>query len=139
MRVKYCCNAKAYENYYLSQVGHGIPYFSGARVQQGYGLGNMFNFIAKTVFFWPEKVPKPSENKFCKTVSSLLPTSYRAKTTSHLNVVVQSPSLHWRGSKWLVDYPRVSFLGDSPLDNSFRFLYLLSNVRSHMDSFFKPN
>ena len=49
MRVKYCCDAKAYENYYLSQVCHGIPYFSGARVQQGYGLGNLFSSIAKSV------------------------------------------------------------------------------------------
>ena len=51
MRVKYmyCCDAKAYENYYLSQVGHGMPYFVGARVQQGYGLGNLFSSIAKSV------------------------------------------------------------------------------------------
>ena len=49
MRVKYCCDTKAYENYYLSQVGHGMPYFGGARVQQGYGLGNLFNSIAKRV------------------------------------------------------------------------------------------
>ena len=48
MRVKYCCDAKAYENYYLSQVGHGMPYFAGARVQQGYGLGNLFSSIAKS-------------------------------------------------------------------------------------------
>ena len=49
MRVKYCCEAKAYNNSYLSQVGHGIPYFAGARVQQGYGLGNLFSSIAKSV------------------------------------------------------------------------------------------
>ena len=49
MRVKYCCDAKAYENYYLSQVGHGMPYFAGAQVQQGYGLGNLFSSIAKSV------------------------------------------------------------------------------------------
>ena len=49
MRVKYCCDAKAYENYYLSQVGHGMPYFAGARVQQVYGLGNLFSSIAKSV------------------------------------------------------------------------------------------
>ena len=39
--VKYCCDAKASENYNLSQVSHGMPYFAGARVQQGYGLGNL--------------------------------------------------------------------------------------------------
>ena len=49
MRLKYCCDAKAYKNYYLSQVGHGMPYFVGARVQQGYGLGNLFSSIAKSV------------------------------------------------------------------------------------------
>ena len=49
MRVKYCCDAKAYDNYYLFQVGHGMPYFSGARIQQGYRLGNLFSFIAKSV------------------------------------------------------------------------------------------
>ena len=49
MHAKYCCDVKAYENYYLSQVGHGMPYFSGARIQQGYGLGNLFSSIAKSV------------------------------------------------------------------------------------------
>ena len=62
-----------------------------------------------------------------------------APTTSHLNVVVQSPSLHWGGSKWLVNSPRVSSSGDSPLDNSSHFLSLLSNARSHVDSTLKPN
>ena len=49
MRVKYCCNAKSYENYYLSQTGSGLPYFSGAAYQKGYGLGGIFSSIAKTV------------------------------------------------------------------------------------------
>ena len=49
MLVKYCCDAKAYENYYLSQVGHGMFYFAGARAQQCYGLGNLFRSIAKSI------------------------------------------------------------------------------------------
>ena len=49
MRVKYCCDAKAYKNNYLSQVGHGIPYCAGAQVQQGYGLSNLFCSIVKSV------------------------------------------------------------------------------------------
>ena len=49
MQVKYCCDGKAQENNYLSQVGHRMPYFAGARVQQGYGLGNLFSSIAKSV------------------------------------------------------------------------------------------
>ena len=58
MRVKYCCDAKAYENYYLSQFDHGMPYFAGAQVQQGYGLGNLFSSIAKCVLPLVEKGAK---------------------------------------------------------------------------------
>ena len=68
MRVKYCCDAKAYENYYLSQVGHGIPYFAGARVQQGYGLGNLFNSIAKRVFSLVKKGAKTLGKQFASDV-----------------------------------------------------------------------
>ena len=90
MRVKYCCDAKAYENYYLSQVGHGMPYFAGARVQQGYGLGNLFSSIAKSVLpLVKKKVPKPSENKFYKAVSSLLLMSYTVKTPNKLPSIKQ--------------------------------------------------
>ena len=45
MRVKYCCDAKAYENYYLQQTGGS--FFSGPRFQKGYGLGNVFSSIGK--------------------------------------------------------------------------------------------
>ena len=58
MLVKYCCDTKAYKNYYLSQVGHDIPYFAGARVQQGYGLGNLFSSIAKSVLPFVKKGAK---------------------------------------------------------------------------------
>ena len=47
MRVRYCCDTKAYENYYLNQVGSG--YFSGPRSQAGFGLANIFSSIAKSV------------------------------------------------------------------------------------------
>ena len=46
-----------------------------------------------------------------------------APTTSHLNVLVQSPSLHWGGLKWLVNSPRISSLG-----NSWPFLLAASTV-----------
>ena len=49
MHAKYCCDSQAYQNYCLNQVGHGLPYFSGAKYQQGYSLGNIFSSIAKTV------------------------------------------------------------------------------------------
>ena len=89
MRIKYCCDAKAYENYYLSQVGHGMPYFAGARVQQGYRLGNLFRSIAKSVLLWSKKVPKLWKNKCCKVVSSLLPMSYMVKTSNKLPLTKQ--------------------------------------------------
>ena len=49
MRAKYCCDSQAYQNYYLNQVGHGLPHFSGARYLQAYDLGNIFSSIAKIV------------------------------------------------------------------------------------------
>ena len=55
-----------------------------------------------------------------------------APTTSHLNVVVQSPSLHWGGSKWLVNSPRVSFSGDSSLDNSSSHFYPCCPMCGHI-------
>ena len=63
MRVKYCCDTKAYENYYLSQVGHGMPYFAGARVKQGYGLGKLFSSIAKSVLPLVKKNAKTLEKQ----------------------------------------------------------------------------
>ena len=65
MRVKYWCDAKAYENYYLSQVGHGMPYFAGARVQQGYGLGNT-SYRVKTSNKLPSTKPKQQVRISCK-------------------------------------------------------------------------
>ena len=67
MRVKYCCDTKAYENYYLSQVGHGMPYFAGARVQQGYGLGNLFSSIVQSVLSLVKKrCQNPWKTSFTK-------------------------------------------------------------------------
>ena len=49
MHVKYCCDSKAYQSYYLNQIGHGGPYFSGAPFQNGYGLGGIFSSLAKSI------------------------------------------------------------------------------------------
>ena len=49
MRATYCCDSKAYESYYLTQVGNGGSYFSGAPFQRGYGLGSIFGSIAKLI------------------------------------------------------------------------------------------
>ena len=38
---------RSYDNYYSSQVGHGLPVFVGARVQRGHGLGNLFSGLIR--------------------------------------------------------------------------------------------
>ena len=50
MRHTYCCDTRAYESYYLNQVGSGGTYFNGPQYQNGYGgLSGIFNAISKTV------------------------------------------------------------------------------------------
>ena len=49
MCATYCCDSKAYERYYLTQVGNSSPYFNGAPFQRGYGLGSIFGSIAKSI------------------------------------------------------------------------------------------
>ena len=88
--VKYCRDAKAYGNYYVSQVGHDMRYFAGAQVQQSYGLGNRFNSIAKSVFPLLKKGAKPLESNCCKMVSSLL----------QINCVVETPNNGHQLSKY---------------------------------------
>ena len=75
MRAKYRCDAKAYENYYLSQVGHGMPYFSGARKQQGHGLGNLFSSITKNVLPLDKNGAKAVGKQVLQSGVVLLPMS----------------------------------------------------------------
>ena len=49
MKVKYCCNSKDYENYYVTHIGKGIPYYSGRQFQRGYGLSGLFLSIGCAV------------------------------------------------------------------------------------------
>ena len=49
MHVKYCCDSKAYQSYYLNQIEHGGPYFSGAPFQNGYDFGGVFPSLAKSI------------------------------------------------------------------------------------------
>ncbi|KAJ8048961.1 hypothetical protein HOLleu_01485 [Holothuria leucospilota] len=37
-----------YEHYYLQQVGNGLPVFHGARVQKGYGMGNILGGLFRS-------------------------------------------------------------------------------------------
>ena len=40
--IPYQCCTKKFEDYYVSQAGHGLPYYQGAPNQRGYGLGGFF-------------------------------------------------------------------------------------------------
>ena len=84
MRVKYCCDAKTYENYYLSQVGHGMPYFAGARVQQGYGLGNLFSSIAKSVLPLVKNGAKTLEKQVLQSGVDFASDVLQGKTSNKL-------------------------------------------------------
>ena len=71
---------------------------------------------------WNSKRINPQlQSCLCLTWSNAFPNDdddeKPAPTTIYLSVVVQSPSLHWRGLKWLVNSPRVSSSGDSLADN----------------------
>lgn len=47
---KYCCDASrlAYENYYMNQVGSGMPIYVGSQGQRGHGLGNVLGGLFRS-------------------------------------------------------------------------------------------
>lgn len=47
---KYCCDASKidYENYYMDQVGSGLPIFVGSRGQRGHGLGSVLGGLFRS-------------------------------------------------------------------------------------------
>ena len=45
----YVGNAKAYENYYCTQAGHGLPVFVGGRHIRGGGLGSLLGGIGRSL------------------------------------------------------------------------------------------
>lgn len=46
-RERYCCHPKQYDDYYANQMGHGMPVFTGARLQRGHGLGNVLSSVLR--------------------------------------------------------------------------------------------
>ena len=98
------------------------------REEQRFTLNALSVSLLPLFFYWVDAGPPAIALRLMPSVPM----------TSHLNVVVQSPSLHWGGSKWLVNFSRVSSSADFLVDNSSCFLSLLSNAWSHMDSILKP-
>lgn len=46
-REAHSTNPKLYDDYYLGQVGHGLPVFTGTRMQRGHGLGNVLSGLVR--------------------------------------------------------------------------------------------
>lgn len=46
-KERYCCHPKQYDDYYTNQMGHGMPVFTGARLQRGHGLGNVLSSVLR--------------------------------------------------------------------------------------------
>ena len=40
--------SRAYEDYYVRQVGEGLPVFFGAKLQRSHGLGNLFGGLIRS-------------------------------------------------------------------------------------------
>lgn len=47
--VPYYPCREAYKNYYIGQVGGGLPVFAGRYHQRGYGFGRIFSLIARSI------------------------------------------------------------------------------------------
>lgn len=41
-------NPRHYEDYYLHQIGHGLPVFRGGRGQRGHGIGNILGGLFRS-------------------------------------------------------------------------------------------
>lgn len=48
-RCPYKGDHRLYEDYYCSQVGHGLPVFVGGQTMRGRGLGNLLGGLARSV------------------------------------------------------------------------------------------
>jgi len=48
-KASYCCDAKAYEDYYVNQAGDGMPFLAGAQQQKVYGVGGVLARIGRAV------------------------------------------------------------------------------------------
>lgn len=45
IRQAYQPSAELYTNYFKNQNGYGLPYFAGARLQRGHGIGGLFKSL----------------------------------------------------------------------------------------------
>jgi hypothetical protein len=71
MKTPYVCCTKPLEEYYLRQTGDGLPYYSGAPLQRGYGLGGIFGSIFRTIFPFLKQGAKTVGKELMKTGVSI--------------------------------------------------------------------
>ena len=67
MKLPYEYYTKPLEDYYLHQVGNGLPFYSGVVHQRGYGLGNIFGSIFRTIFPFLKQGAKKVGKELLKT------------------------------------------------------------------------
>ena len=60
-------DTKAYQDYYIHQVGKGYPVFAGRRYQRGHGLGSIFGGLFKAAMPLLKKGTKTLEREALKT------------------------------------------------------------------------
>ena len=80
--MKTLSSGKAYEDYYLRQVGQGLPVFAGASRQRGHGIGNLMKGLWRTATPLLAKAGKQALKTGVSVVASGLinPKSNKKKT-----------------------------------------------------------
>ncbi len=71
MAVPYVCCTKPFEDYYTRQAGGGLPYYTGAPLQRGYGLGGIFGSLFRTIFPFLKQGAKTVGKELLKTGVSI--------------------------------------------------------------------
>ena len=59
-------DSKAYENYYTKQVGSGLPFYAGAQMQRGHGLGQLFGSLIRVAMPLVKRAAGPAIKSIVK-------------------------------------------------------------------------
>ncbi|KAJ8020741.1 hypothetical protein HOLleu_40415 [Holothuria leucospilota] len=83
-------DSRDYEQYYLQQVGNGLPVFHGARVQKGHGLGNILGGLFRSAMPLFQRGLRRLEKK----LSALELKSWRTSSMEPLYVEHEKPVVY---------------------------------------------
>ena len=87
----------SFENYYAHQAGHGMPVFTGARYQRGYGLGHVVKGLFRSAVPLLKKAGSRALKSGMETVVSGI-LSPKAKPRVRI-AVRQGKSTGWTGKR----------------------------------------